>query len=237
MKHVPFNEPQSAGDLLTHVGVVAQRLVGDLVRSDTEEMRNRALLERALTVAAAAEERLAEQNRRIAFLESLSRTDELTGLNNRRGLVEELRKALARARRTGETGVVIFCDVDSFKAINDAYGHTAGDEVLRTIGQTIAASVREIDTVARLGGDEFAVILANTTRRDGAKRARMLQRDLDNCRHRIGASSVAVRVSLGIEPYGADDDADDLLARADMDMYCNKRRKAATQLRTAAAAE
>jgi diguanylate cyclase (GGDEF)-like protein len=216
---------------------VAQRLVGDLASAATDEARNRALLERALAVAAAAEERLAEQNQRIAFLESLSRTDELTGLLNRRGLIEELRKALARARRTGETGVVIFADVDSFKSINDSFGHQVGDEVLRTIGQILAASVREIDTVARLAGDEFAIILANTTRRDGAKRARMLQRELDRCRHRIGERTIPVYVSLGLEPYGADDDAKDLLARADMDMYCNKRRKASAQLRTAAAAE
>ena len=132
---------------------------------------------------------------------------------------------------------MIFCDVDAFKSINDSFGHAAGDAVLRGIGQTIAASVREIDAVARLGGDEFAVLLTNTNRRDGAKRARMLQRELDRAAHSIDDDLIRVGVSLGIEAYGPHDEIDDLLARADMEMYCNKRRKAANTLRVAEAAE
>jgi diguanylate cyclase (GGDEF)-like protein len=156
---------------------------------------------------------------------------------NRRGFVEELKKALARARRSGETGIVIFCDVDGFKRINDRFGHAGGDEVLRAVARTIAGSVREIDTVARLGGDEFAVLLAHTSRRDGAKRARMIQRELDRCSYRVDGKATQVGVSLGIEAYGPHDEVDDLLARADMDMYCNKRRKAANALRAPLAAE
>lgn len=237
MKHIPHIETPVAPNPIINIGLMAERLIGDLKSAGSDDARNRALLERALAVAAAAEQRLTEQNKRIAFLESLSRTDELTGLLNRRGFVEELRRALARARRTGETGVVIFCDVDGFKTINDTYGHAGGDEVLRGIARTIAASVREIDTMARLGGDEFAVLLANTNRRDGAKRARMLQRELDRSTHMLDFDNIRVGVSLGIEPYGPHDEIDDLLARADMDMYCNKRRKAANALRVAEAAE
>jgi len=237
MKHVPHIETPATSNLVVNLGLMAERLVGDMTGTGPADARNRALLERALAVAAAAEQKLVEQNKRIAFLESLSRTDELTGLLNRRGFVEELRRSLARARRSGEAGVVIFCDVDAFKSINDTYGHAAGDEVLRAIGQTIIASVREIDTVARLGGDEFAVLLANTNRRDGAKRARMLQRELDRAIHAIGDDLIRVGVSLGIEPYGPHDEIEDLLARADMEMYCNKRRKAANTLRVAEAAE
>jgi diguanylate cyclase (GGDEF)-like protein len=237
MKHLPHIETPATSNLVVNLGLMAERLIGDMTDAGSADARNRALLERALAVAAAAEQKLAEQNKRIAFLESLSRTDELTGLMNRRGFIEELRRSLARARRSGETGVVIFCDVDAFKSINDSFGHAAGDEVLRGIGQTITASVREIDTVARLGGDEFAVLLTNTNRRDGAKRARMIQRELDRATHAIGDDLIPVGVSLGIEPYGPHDEIDDLLARADMEMYCNKRRKAANTLRVAEAAE
>jgi diguanylate cyclase (GGDEF)-like protein len=236
MKEITLNEPLAVAPVV-NLGLAAKRLFGDLIGSEAVDARNRALLERALEVAAAAEERIAEQNERIAFLEGLSRTDELTGLLNRRGFTEELRKALARARRSGETGVLIFCDVDSFKRINDRFGHAAGDEVLRTIGGTISASVREIDAVARIGGDEFAVLLAQTSRRDGAKRARMLQREFDHSIYRVAGEAIEVGVSLGIEPYGPHDELDDLLARADMDMYYNKRRKAANALRVAQAAE
>jgi diguanylate cyclase (GGDEF)-like protein len=215
----------------------ARRLLDELRGAEPGENRSRALLERALAVAAAAEERIAEQNRRIAFLEGLSRTDELTGLLNRRGFIDEMKRALARARRSGESGVVIFCDVDAFKSINDRFGHAEGDEVLRIIARVLTASVREIDTVARIGGDEFAILLTDTNRRDGAKRARMVQRELDRCAYPVAGKTVRVGVSLGIEPYGPHDEAGDLLARADMDMYCNKRRKAANGLRVAAAAE
>jgi diguanylate cyclase (GGDEF)-like protein len=215
----------------------ARRLLDELRGVEPGEDRSRALLERALAVAAAAEERIAEQNRRIAFLEGLSRTDELTGLLNRRGFVEEMRRTLARARRSGESGVVIFCDVDSFKSVNDRFGHAGGDEVLCITARTLTASVREVDTVARIGGDEFAILLTDTNRRDGAKRARMVQRDLDRCAYPIAGKTVHVGVSLGIEPYGPHDEATDILARADMDMYCNKRRKAANALRVSGAAE
>jgi diguanylate cyclase (GGDEF)-like protein len=222
---------------IANIGPAAQRLLDDLGGAEAGDGRVRVLLERALAVAAAAEDRIAEQNRRIAFLEGLSRTDELTGLMNRRGFIDELKRALARARRSGESGVVIFCDVDDFKSVNDRFGHAGGDEVLRIIARTITASVREIDMVARIGGDEFAVLLADTSRRDGAKRARMLQRELDRCVYRLAGERFQVGVSLGIEPYGPHDEAKDVLARADMDMYCNKRRKAANTLRVAVAAE
>lgn len=234
MKTITLSETFVSNPIVT-LGPIAPQLRDELGGAEGGDVR--ALLERALAFAAAAEMRIAEQNRRIAFLEGLSRTDELTGLLNRRAFIEELKRALARARRTGESGVVIFCDVDDFKSVNDCFGHAGGDKVLRTIACTIVASVRENDTVARLGGDEFAVLLADASRRDGAKRARMLQRELDRCIHPLEGRSLQIGVSLGIEPYGPHDDSADLLARADMDMYCNKRRKAANALRVAEAAE
>jgi diguanylate cyclase (GGDEF)-like protein len=203
-------------------------------RGRPRESELRALLDHALAVAADAEARLAEQNARIAFLEGLSRTDELTGLLNRRGFEDELKRALARARRSGETGVLIACDVDGFKRINDAHGHAAGDDVLRRLARTIAASVREIDAVARLGGDEFAVLLAATDLRNGSKRARTLQHTLGALEHVWEGQSLRVGVSLGVEPYGPNDDGTDLMARSDMAMYCDKRRKVTAALRSAA---
>jgi diguanylate cyclase (GGDEF)-like protein len=213
---------------------IAQIAAGNAGARRPRESELRALLDHALSVAADAEARLAEQNARIAFLEGLSRTDELTGLLNRRGFEDELKRALARARRTGETGVLIACDVDGFKRINDSHGHAAGDEVLRRIAHTIAASVREIDAVARLGGDEFAVLLAATDLRNGSKRARTLQHTLDALEHVWDGQILRVGVSLGIEPYGPNDDGADLMARSDMAMYCDKRRKVTAAFRSAA---
>ena len=177
---------------------------------------------------------ITENQRRIAHL---AHHDALTGLPSRLHLLSRLPRLLSRAARKDCQLALLYVDVDHFKNVNDRFGHAGGDEVLRTIARTITASVREIDTVARIGGDEFAVLLADATRRDGAKRARMLQRELDRCAYLLDGKTLHVGVSLGIEPYGPHDEAKDLLARADMDMYCNKRRKAANALRVPIAAE
>src|SRR3546814_19486078 len=95
------------------------------------------LLDALRTAAAEAEQTLALQRARIRYLESLSVTDEMTGLLNRRGFGLELSRALARARRQNESGLLVMCDLDNFKAINDTYGHPAGDALLRAVGQAL----------------------------------------------------------------------------------------------------
>ena len=94
-----------------------------------------------------------------AQLRLLSVTDALTGLVNRRGLVERAIPALARARRLGEPSAVIMADLDRFKLINDTHGHPAGDGVLRAMAHIIVATAREGDLPARIGGEEFAIVL------------------------------------------------------------------------------
>lgn len=231
IKEMPRLDLAVGADLAASVGVLAHRLFEEAHGDDAQD---RGLVERALAVAAAAEARVAEQNRRIAFLESLSRTDELTGLLNRRGFLDELRRTIARARRSGETGVVIYADIDRFKEINDLHGHAAGDAVLREVGRVLAASVRETDTVARLGGDEFAMLLAPSSLPNGRKRARALQATLDGIACAFDGDPIEAQVSLGAVRYGGGDDPADLLVRADADMYANKRRRAGVVLSSAA---
>ncbi len=234
MKAIPHFDLPAGADLAASLGVMAHRLLDEIAAEDLPDARHRAIVERALAVAAAAEERLATQSRRIAQLEGLSRTDELTGLLNRRGFLGELRRAVARARRTGETGVVIYGDIDQFKEVNDRYGHAAGDEALRQAGQLIAGAVREIDAVARLGGDEFAILLADTSWRNGRKRTRALQGMLDRIACDFSGVRIEARMSLGAASYGAEDDPEALLERADADMYGNKRRRTGPALCSAA---
>ncbi len=234
MKAIPQFDLAVGNDLAASLGVLAHKLFGDVAGEDAPNARQLALVERALAAAAAAEARLAEQSRRISFLEGLSRTDELTGLLNRRGFLEELRRAVARARRNGETGVIVYGDIDRFKEINDTYGHACGDAVLCEVGRILTASVREIDFVARLGGDEFAVLLSHSNWRNGRKRARTLQVALDRIACTFGGQRIEARMSLGAEPYGVDDEPEGLLTRADADMYANKRRRSAPVLCSAA---
>ena len=91
----------------------------------------------------------------------LSSKDALTGLVNRRSFEMALAREVDRVARSGEPALLLMLDIDHFKAVNDKHGHAAGDLVIRAVAQSIAQTVRPMDTVARIGGEEFAIILPN----------------------------------------------------------------------------
>ncbi|WP_296950513.1 diguanylate cyclase [uncultured Massilia sp.] len=163
---------------------------------------------------------LEEANRKLA---TLSATDGLTGLANRRRVDEALRAECARAVRLGQSLAVVMVDVDHFKAFNDRYGHQAGDACLVRVAQALAGAVRRGgDVVARYGGEEFSIVLPDT----GAQEARDIGEAL-RCAvaalgiAHAGAASGQVTISVGVaarsERGGAD--PDDLVARADAALY------------------
>ncbi|AWK87290.1 GGDEF domain-containing protein [Azospirillum thermophilum] len=181
------------------------------------------LLDETVAMLAEAKETIAQQQERIAYLESLTMTDELTGLLNRRGFYSHFRRELASARRSGSAGgMLVMIDLDGFKAINDTHGHLAGDSYLRQVARVIVSHVRQEDVVARLGGDEFAVLLTNTDVQTGLARARQLMRIADAQVVEWGGHSLPVRFSIGTQPYGAEDNEDEVIRRADAMMYGNK---------------
>ena len=103
-------------------------------------------------------------NRRVAEIELLADRDALTPVLNRRAFMRELQRTIAFCERYEATASLVFFDLDGFKAVNDQYGHAAGDAALLWVAATLADHVRESDVVGRLGGDEFAVILAQAPR-------------------------------------------------------------------------
>jgi diguanylate cyclase (GGDEF)-like protein/PAS domain S-box-containing protein len=133
----------------------------------------------------------------IEELEHLSRTDALTGLLNRRALIERLSQELSRASRFGSMLSVVLCDVDSFKAINDAYGHDAGDRVLCTVADTLSGLLRQADVAGRYGGDEFMVILPETDLRGALNFAEKVRKAMERAHTRLD-DGVAVEASLSI---------------------------------------
>lgn len=149
--------------------------------------------------------------------------DDLTGLPNRRLLEDRALMAFSRQQRQpDQLCALLFLDLDDFKAINDAYGHKAGDAVLRVVAQRAQVAVRQNDTVARWGGDEFIVLLENVTA-DG------LEAIIERLRNSIGdaieyrGQSLRVGVSLGVAFYPEDgEDLDRLLHAADRHMYSDK---------------
>lgn len=157
-------------------------------------------------------------------LEALATRDSLTGLPNRLILVERLQTALKRADRGEHDVAVAFVDCDGFKKINDTYGHQAGDEYLKRVGDMLRACVRDVDTVARLGGDEFIVLLERCGSRSDVER--IVRRMLEATTHdiRIGNAAVRPRFSMGVSCYPCDGtDPETLIKQADEAMYAAKR--------------
>jgi diguanylate cyclase (GGDEF)-like protein len=185
-----------------------------------------ALLDWALAAAAAAEQRIADLEQRLAYLESLSVTDELTTILNRRGFMLELSRAIAAASRGGPRGVLITCDLDGFKAVNDLYGHRTGNEVLRQVAAMLRRRVRKNDVVGRLGGDEFAMLLIGAALPNARRKCLCLLRALDNAPPEIDGVPIPLSASFGLVAYDGSEDQEALLHRADMAMYEDKRSRA-----------
>lgn len=162
-----------------------------------------------------------------AELAASALTDPVTGLPNRRALLQELARVLARVERDGSAVVVAFVDLDGFKAVNDTYGHDAGDQLLAAVGQRILESRRAADLVARFGGDEFVV--AAPIGPEGAElsaeaiRASLI--DATQGVYRIAGHDIHYRgASVGIAVANANGPClETLLRQADASMYAQKR--------------
>ncbi|MFJ3056545.1 diguanylate cyclase domain-containing protein [Herbaspirillum sp. NPDC087042] len=167
---------------------------------------------------------------RLAFrdqMRELALTDVLTSLPNRRAFSDRLPEGMMRARRAHQLLALFFMDIDGFKAINDRYGHEAGDELLVEFARRLQASVRDVDTVARLAGDEFVVILENLHYQSDA--LMVAEKILHTIREpfQLTHSTVNVSSSIGVAVYLPDQDGEigpeELLSMADKAMYAAKR--------------
>lgn len=146
--------------------------------------------------------------------------DRLTDLPNRMKLEDDLRTALGAAERHDDLVGVIFIDLDDFKPVNDRFGHSAGDEVLRVVAERMASCVRACDTVARLGGDEFLVLVSRIARReDLALVARKLADSIAAPIELGCGATVHITLSEGLAVYERGESAEDLMNRADHEMY------------------
>jgi diguanylate cyclase (GGDEF)-like protein len=170
----------------------------------------------------ALKEELAKARSRVAELESRVDEDPLTGLLNRRGFERAFERALAYVQRYGATAALLFLDLDGFKAVNDRYGHAAGDWALGRIARLISGHVRASDVVARIGGDEFVVLLWNMRDADAAAKAAALEAAVYATPLRRGASTLVVGASAGVAFIGPLDTPAEVLARADAAMYARK---------------
>ncbi|HYC14504.1 MAG TPA: GGDEF domain-containing protein [Stellaceae bacterium] len=184
---------------------------------------DRTLLTWAFNCLAAAEQRVADLQTRLAYLEGLTVTDELTRLLNRRGFLAELGRALESARLGGPQGVVMIGDLDGFKGVNDRFGHNAGNRVLRELAASLIRRVRRTDAVARLGGDEFGFLLVGATLPSAQQKVRDLEHAIANLGISIDGVEIELSASFGFVAYDGSEAEEPLLHRADMAMYERKR--------------
>lgn len=155
-------------------------------------------------------------------LEAMARTDEMTGLLNRRAFLAELADRTARAGAGGSDGSLFYVDLDNFKAVNDVHGHQRGDEALIALADLLVTQTRPGDLVARLGGDEFAMWMDRTDQGVARKRAAGLIAASKGLRIYSGAPDKPLGISVGVAVFdagGADEPVADLTARADAAMY------------------
>jgi len=154
----------------------------------------------------------------VSKIAELAITDELTGLHNRRHLMDVLGQQRALANRSRYGFVVCYIDLDHFKKVNDQYGHPFGDKVLRAFSALIRRSLREVDIGARLGGEEFVLILADI-QLDAARKVCERMADSWMATHFADAPDLLLTLSAGIAEYQSPETVEQLLERADSLLY------------------
>ena len=166
----------------------------------------------------------AERDILVDRLQYLSNTDDLTGILNRRALIEKLEDEVRRSQRYKTDLSILICDIDYFKGINDNYGHDTGDRVLRVISDLLKDSIRNIDIIGRYGGDEFMVVLPETSMKGAKEIAERIRLSVEELKIKEeGENIIKVTLSLGVAEFNIDkEDINALIKRADNALYIAK---------------
>jgi len=173
----------------------------------------------ALGRLAAERDGLAEK---LAIAEDLADRDTLTPTLNRRAFIRELHRTMSEVERYKTPAAVLYVDLDGFKALNDSYGHAAGDAVLKHVGRLLVDSVRESDAVGRLGGDEFGIILNRAAPDEARAKAQTLNAQLNSSAIIYAGQAHRIAISIGVHALAVAEDPETAIARADEAMYAEK---------------
>ena len=180
----------------------------------------------ALTMLLQEVERLREElektTRRADELARTADQDTLLPILNRRAFIREITRSIALAERYGTPSSMLYFDLDNFKAVNDAYGHPAGDAVLRHFSDLISSQIRDSDVLARLGGDEFGVILNHVTLEQATRKGEMLALTLRERPPVWNDEAVFLSFAFGAYELRAGETADAAIQHADHAMYTQK---------------
>lgn len=158
----------------------------------------------------------------IGQLDQLAYQDSLVLLPNRRSFLASLERQIAHLKRYGGSAAMLFVDVDGLKAINDRFGHKAGDEALMEIAKLLVASVRKTDHVARIGGDEFGILLSNTDESRAWQMALRVVETVVGSEFCVNGNCLPLSVAIGVGVIERGDNPQTVLERADKEMYRQK---------------
>jgi diguanylate cyclase (GGDEF)-like protein len=207
----------AAGDLEVDLPVLSGSEVGYLTEVFNDMV---ARLRQGREQLAVINETLRKKNKE---LHELSITDSLTGLYNRKHLMETLENEVARSKRHKHDFSVLVIDIDHFKEYNDTYGHLAGDEVLSRLATVFKESVRSCDYVARYGGEEFILVLPEIGPEDGVKAAERIRKKVAKESFAGDGKPIQITVSVGVASYPKDgDDSQSIIRHADTALYKSK---------------
>lgn len=168
--------------------------------------------------------KVAQLQERVGQLDQLAHQDALIDLPNRRGFMRALERLIDRVSRYDEKAAMLFVDIDGLKSINDGFGHQAGDEALIRVARLLVDGVRKSDLVARIGGDEFGILLGHADEGSAQETASRLVDLIAGCDFAHDGASLPLSVAIGVAIIHGKDGPDEVMARADAEMY---RRKAA----------
>lgn len=154
--------------------------------------------------------------------EQAARTDELTGLSNRRDMQNRLTQEFSRYQRSGHHFSIVLVDLDLFKNINDDYGHDAGDEVLKRFSSMLINVIRQTDVAARWGGEEFLVLLPDTSLLQALTLAERIRMEVEQTRFNFNDARLPVTLSAGVCTIAQAESVNDLLRQADLHLYSAK---------------
>lgn len=158
-----------------------------------------------------------------AHLDDAARTDYLTGLPNRRDIIENIAREISRTERHGTPFSVIVADIDHFKVFNDSYGHQAGDLVLKAVADSLRRSLRREDFCARWGGEEFLICLPETVAASALAVAEKLRANVEGVAVTYDGAELGVTVSLGVSTHSDGESFNDVIRAADEAMLKAKR--------------
>ncbi len=156
---------------------------------------------------------------RVTQLDALAHQDPLVHLPNRRSFLASLERLIACVERHGQPAAMLFVDVDGLKAINDKFGHQAGDEALIEIAKLLVASVRKTDCVARMGGDEFGILLDHTDEPGAWQMALRVVETVVGSQFCVNGSCLRLSVAVGVGMIKPGDSPQMIIERADKEMY------------------